>query len=93
MKTIKIYDLTFKRTAKFAPEEYKVFDKAGDEVAYVRLKGGVLQVRIHGEKINGDFVSNWEVSDISMFHTPERRNRELTKAAEKIREVMEKYGT
>ena len=92
MRKIKIYDLTFIRTARFAPEEYKVIDAYGNNIAYVRLRGGVLSVRVYGDKINGDFVSHKEISDISMFHSEERRDKWLTYAADKIKEVVSKYG-
>lgn len=92
MKIIKIYDLTFKRTAKFAPEQYEVYDNSGDKLASLELKWGTLTMRINSPKLTCDMLSSWAIPDLNCFHTEERRNKWLTEAAEKLMEVLELYG-
>lgn len=95
MRNIKIYDLTFKRTARFAPECYDVTDESGTLVGKVHLKNGELTVEAYckTEGIDIESHTHWEISDLNKFHSEERRDKWLTKAAEKIKEVREVYGT
>jgi hypothetical protein len=91
MKIIKIYDLTFKRAARFAPEKYEIFNPDGERIATLSLQGGILSL-VMEPATAGVFRSNWEIPDLNMFHSNERREKWLTKAAEEIMEVLKIYG-
>ena len=91
MRNIKIYDLTFKRTARFAPERYDIYNSYGELVATLSLQSGILSL-IMEPACAGVFRSNWEISDLNMFHSQERREKWLTRVAEEIMEVQSVYG-
>lgn len=95
MRKIKIYDLTFERTARFAPECYKIVNEDGTNVGYVELVNGLLATTLRRPKSSGmDWICRfaWEISDLNMFHSQERREKWLTKVAEKVKEALEVYG-
>lgn len=92
MRKIKIYGLTFVRTQRFAPECYNILDEDGAGVAHVSLQAGLLTLRMQPPVISSHFAYTWEVADLNVFHTEERRDKWLTKAAEKFLEVRSKYG-
>lgn len=91
MRKIKIYDLTFERTARFAPEKYDIFNPYGELVATLTLQSGILSLVMEPTKA-GVFRSNWEIPDLNMFHSNERREKWLTMVAEKVKEALEVYG-
>lgn len=95
MRKIKIYDLTFERTARFAPECYRIVNELGTELGYVELVNGLLMTNLTIPKTSGlDWICRfaWEIPDLNMFHSQERREKWLTKVAEKVKEALEVYG-
>lgn len=95
MRNIKIYDLTFSRSARFAPERYKILRSDNEEIGYVELWNGLLTVQVTiptGNDTEMFFRTAWEISDLNMFHSNERRDKWLTIVAEKIKEAQKIYG-
>jgi hypothetical protein len=95
MRKIKIYDLTFERTARFAPECYRIISEDGTKLGDVELANGLLVTKLTVPKTSGlDWICRfaWEISDLNMFHSQERREKWLTKVAEKVKEALEIYG-
>jgi hypothetical protein len=95
MRKIKIYDLTFERTARFAPERYRIISEDGTKLGDVELANGLLVTKLTVPKTSGlDWICRfaWEISDLNMFHSQERREKWLTKVAEKVKEALEIYG-
>ena len=88
-----IYGYVFKRTAKFAPECYEVYDSDGEKLADIELKWGVLSMQVSNKRMACDLLTAWEIPDLNCFHTEERRNKWLTAAAKKLMEVQKEYGS
>lgn len=96
MRKIKIYDLTFERTARFAPECYRIVNNVGAELGYVELVNGLLITKLTIPRANGlDWGCRfaWEISDLNMFHSNDRREKWLTMVAEKVKEALECIST
>ena len=87
-----IHGYVFKRTAKFAPEQYEVYNSSGEKLASLELKWGTLTMKISNPEIACDMLSSWDIPDLNCFHTEERRNKWLTEAAKKLMEVQELYA-
>lgn len=59
-----IQDLTFKLTCSACPEQYDVFDKDNEQVAYVRLRHGSLSLS------NADISEDWWETDTNDTNFP-----------------------
>lgn len=83
---IEIDDLTFKLTCGACPEQYDVFDSAGKQVGYVRLRFGVLRCDVPdcgGPDIYQHSFDNdtWK----GVFDSDEEREEHLTAIADAIK--------
>lgn len=82
----KVCDFDFVRTAKFAPEQYSVYDGRGGRLGTLELKAGIMTLVIDTRQVY--MACTWDVPDINCFHTNERRERWMTEAALRLREVL-----
>lgn len=81
-------DIKFVLTCPACPEQYDAYDKDGNEIAYLRLRGGVFRVDcpFGGETVYKKFFDDkW----MGMFFSDERKEY-LDIAKEKICEYYNK---
>lgn len=78
---MKINDLVFEGTCTACPEQYDVYDDAGDMVAYVRLRHG--QLTCECPDVGGELVCQFSIGDrwTGGFESEEQRNLHLTEIA------------
>lgn len=71
----------FIETCEACPEQYDVFDFKGNQVAYIRLRWGTLQVR--APDWNGDTIYEHSYNDgwLGSFHSDEERKDKLNTIA------------
>ena len=71
----------FRETCGSCPEQYDVFDFKGNQVAYIRLRWGTLQVS--APDCNGDTIYEHSYNDgwLGSFPSDEERTNKLNRIA------------
>ena len=76
--------LTFKLTCKACPEQYDVFDEEDRQVAYVRLRFGVLRVDIPNVGDINIYKKEFEDLLKGCFYSEKEKNKYLKLIGGKI---------
>ena len=79
-----INDLIFRQTCSACPEQYDVFDKDGNQVAYIRLRWGSLYVEC--PDVGGESVYEADLGDgfTGSFRSENERRMHLYRIAAAI---------
>lgn len=83
-----IGDYTFTLTCIACPEQYDVFNANGDQVAYVRLRHGCLQVWAPDCDSDDNLIYTHDMNDswIGCFTSVDDRRKYLTEIAKILKE-------
>jgi hypothetical protein len=81
---MEIGNYNFVKTCSCSPEQYDVFDKDGNQVAYVRLRWGYLSAEY--PDVGGVDIYNVGIGDgfAGCFESDEQRNYHLSRIATEI---------